>query len=65
MSIYIAADVYRMLNPTDLLAILVHGTWSDLPAGGLGVLRLRMSITGDESILSYSLPKLYIVTLLI
>lgn len=37
MSIYIAADVYRMLNPTDLLAILVHGTWSDLPAGGLGV----------------------------
>ena len=55
MSIYIAADVYRMLNPTDLLAILVNGTWSDLPAGGLGVLKLRMCITREEWTLSYDL----------
>ena len=55
MSIYIAADVYRMLNPTDLLATLVHVTWSDLPAGGLGVLKLRMCITKEEWTLSYDL----------
>lgn len=55
MSIYIAADVSRMLNPTDLLATLVHATWSDHPAGGLGVLKLRMCITREEWTLSYDL----------
>ena len=55
MSIYIAADVYRMLNPTDLLATLVLVTGSDLPAGGLGFMKLRMCITKEEWTLSYDL----------
>ena len=42
--------VYSLI--TKLISIL----WSDLPAGGLENLRLRMSITGDESSLSYALP---------
>lgn len=44
-----------MLNPTDLLATLVHVTWSDLPAGGLGVLKLRICVTREEWTLSYNL----------
>ena len=43
------ADVYSMLKPTVLLATLVHVTWSHVPAGNLGVWRLRMSISRERT----------------
>ena len=49
----ITADVYRMLEPTALLATLGHVLWADVPAGCLGVLRLRMSVPREEGNLSY------------
>ena len=42
-----------MLNPISLLATLIHVLWADVPAGLLGVLRLRMSVPRDEGNLSY------------
>ena len=51
--IYITADIYRMLNPTALLATLIHVLWADVSAGHLGVLRLRMSVPREEGNLSY------------
>ena len=42
-----------MLNHTALLATLIHVLWADVPAGPLGVLRLRMSVPREERNLSY------------
>ena len=58
---YITADVYSMLKPTVLLATLVHVIWSHVPAGNLGVWRLRMSISRERTLsfeLSLPLPVL-------
>ena len=49
MNMYITANVYSMLKPRVLLTMLVHVTWSHVPAGNLGVWRLRMSISRERT----------------
>lgn len=53
MSIYIAVDVSRMLNPDRPACNTVHITRSDRLQVALGVLKLRMCITREEWTLSY------------
>ena len=43
---------------TVLIRKFISILWSDQPAGGLGDLQLRMSITEDESTIFYFLPPL-------
>ena len=49
----ITAHDYQLLNPTALLATLVHVLGADALAGHLGVLSLRMSVPREEGNLSY------------
>ena len=50
------SDLKKNMNYTILLAKLLSIFWPDLPADGRGHLRLRMSITSDDSSLSCALP---------